>query len=228
MNGLPGSTLPIKRSRTTPLRVAYPVSLILAAVLLTAGQVLSFASGFFREGRRNVDPSFIVTRLDLCCLLLWLMALAGLVLIFVLTRRAPRIVAGILLATCLFAITPLQCEFRQMPLARYETGFLQWTSTNVHPAALAAWQATLPPVTTPTIVPPAAWPPAVASLNPSNVIQNPGGIILEWGMLGTWGNSRRVFIAANGTVPPPANDENVLFNWKTLGAGFFAAYQATG
>lgn len=90
-----------------------------------------------------------------------------------------------------------------------------------------AWRATLAPVTAPKNVPPAAWPPAVAALRPSNVIQNPNGIILEWGMIGAWGNCRRVFIGANATVSPPTNDENAIFNWKTVGPGFFAAYQTT-
>jgi len=50
---------------------------------------------------------------------------------------------------------------------------------------------------------------------------------MEWGIIGAWGNSRRVFIGANGNVLPPTNDENIFFNWKKLGPGFFAAYQTT-
>jgi hypothetical protein len=221
------TTLPIKRSRVLPSRWAYPLMLVTAAFLVAAGQELSLALGFFLKGLQNADPSFLFTQLDLCCFVLWSTGFVGLLLILVFTRGAPRVAVGALLATCALAITPLQCEFRQTPLDRYEKGFLQWTSANVHPAPIAAWQATLPPVTGPTSIPRTLWPLAVAALKPSNVIENPGGIILEWGMVVAWGDSRRVFIGANAGVPPPTNDENAAFNWKTLGPGYFAAYQAT-
>lgn len=197
-----------------------------SAILVTAGQEPSSALGFFLLGRRNADPP-LITELDLCCFAIWFTALVGLVLTLVFTRRAPRLAAATLLAIVTLAITPIQCEFRHLPMDRYEAGFLQWTTANVHPAPIVAWQSTLPPLTTPTNIPNATWPAAVAALKPSNVIQNPGGIILEWGMVGAWGDSRRVFIGANAAVPPPTNDENAVFNWKTLGPGFFAAYQTT-
>ena len=222
----PGSPL-VNRSLVIPSRCAYPLILMTAAILIGAGEVLSLGLGFYLEGRRNADPSFVLTHLDQWCLLLWLVAVIGLVLILVFTKRAPRAVAGVLLATCALAVTPLQCAFRQLPLVRYETGFLQWTSARVHPAPIRAWEATLPPVTAPTTVPPTAWPLVVTSLKPSNVIETPGGIILEWGMVGAWGNSRRVFIGANGAIQPPTKDENALFNWKSVGPGFYAAYQTT-
>jgi hypothetical protein len=189
--------------------------------------VLSSAVSYFGEGQRNADPSFPITQLDLCCIGLWLMAIVGVLLILKLTRRSTRVVSGIVLATCVLAIAPLQCERRQIPLDRYEAGFFQWALGHVPHAPIVAWQGTLQPVTAPKNVPPAAWPSAIASLKPSNVIQLPSGIIIEWGMVGAWGNSGRVFIAANATVLPPTNDENALFNWKTLGPGFFAAYQTT-
>ena len=221
------STLRVKRSRILPTRVAYSMILLASALLVAAGQVLSLALGFFYDGRRNANPAFIFTQLDLASLVIWFAAFASMVLILVFTRRRPRIVAAIALTMCALAITPLQCEQRRMPLDRYEAGFLQWTSMNVRPGPIVAWQATLPPVTAPKNLPAIAWSPVVAALRPSSVIQMPTGIILEWGMIGAWGNSRRVFIGANGTVAPPTSDENVSFNWKPLGPGFFAAYQTT-
>ena len=221
------STMPVRRWHVMPPRVAYPLMLLAATMLVAAGQVLNLSLGLYLQGRQNANPSFIFTQLDVCCMVLWFVAVVGLVLILIFTRRAPRAVAAILLLTCICAITPLQCKYRQMPLDRYEAGFLQWTSAHVAPAPIAAWQATLPPVTKQTTLPPSAWPPAVAFVQPTTVIQDPGGIILEWGMIGAWGNSRRVFIGANGSTSPPTNDQNILFNWKKLGPGFFAAYQTT-
>lgn len=196
-----------------------------AAILVTAGQLLGQAVGFFDQGRHNADPSFLFTQLDLCCVAAWLLAAIGLLMLLIFTRGTARAVAITAMGTCVFAIMPAQCAFRQLPPIRYEVGFLRWAAAHVRPAPIAGWWSTLPAVKADSDVPPAVWPPVVALLKPARVIEGPAGIILEWGRIGAWGNARRVFIGAAGTRLPPTNDENALFPWKPLGPRFFGAYQ---
>ncbi|HEX5243490.1 MAG TPA: hypothetical protein VFW23_09550 [Tepidisphaeraceae bacterium] len=61
-------------------------------------------------------------------------------------------------------------------------------------------------------------------LSPASVTQLSGGqgIVLQWGVLASWGTSREVVICALPTIAPPRDD---YFQWKQVRDGVYAAFE---
>lgn len=107
----------------------------------------------------------------------------------------------------------------------YDEGFAQWTGTQIDDNAIRSWAASLPAVTTPTAVPRATQPPSIRVHAPAAVEQHPGqGVVLQWGVLASWGTSRKVFIAPDARVTPPADP---LHPWTSIRPGLWMAVQIT-
>jgi hypothetical protein len=204
------------------------LTILFAAVNIVAANRISSSVDYFYEGQKNSDPSFIFPPVDLIMLASWGATTIALLCVSFVTRGAVRTLARGGLLVCLIVL-PFQCDNRMYPLELYENGFVEWTSSHLTADDFQHWYDSLPAVPKQAEIAPAGWPAFVTSLSPSHVFQLPNhkGLILQWGELGAWGDSRRVFVAANDEIAPPDTDENVLFHWRNICPSIFAAYQQT-
>ena len=85
----------------------------------------------------------------------------------------------------------------------YQPGFERWVSTNVAEKPIAAWATTLPAVDKETPIDVEMLPSPVRVLEPAAAVQHPDGIVIQWGILATWGTSRKVFVGHSATSMPP-------------------------
>jgi|GEM_PF-6994135 len=207
----------------------------LAAVLwVVGGSTLAVALGGsldYRAGLRNSSGGFATLTVALPIAAIWLACCFGQVALLAYflarpTRSGTRFVAGVL---CLltFAWGPIIGLLRVLPGDSYVLGFGRWTQADVDARAIRAWCAAQPPVTVATPVPAAAWPPSIASLAPAGVVLLPGnaGVVLEWGRLAAWGDSRKVCILATPATAPPAEYH---YQWVSVAPGIHVAQQDPG
>lgn len=200
----------------------------IATVMAIASTVwLSQGTFIFQCGRANSDPPFILAEGEGILLIIWMASITVLVCgSFWRMRRLGQRAFRATLFLCV-ASTPVACAYRKLPPESYIAGFSEWAIRNVNINAIQNWQASLPPATTKTTVPPSRWPEEVSSLIPATVEQMPNeqGISLQWGRLATWGTSRKVFVAPDTNTAPPADD---LHPWVQVAPTLYVALQIGG
>ena len=219
------------RNRAGFFARAWPAIVIsCAAANLAASDRISSGADWFNIGTQNIAPDYLFYGPGWGWLFpIW--SVTGLILLVAsfLPRNPALHLARGGLAIC-WCVLPVQCYNHTAPLECYELGFQQWTCNHIKPEPIQRWCSSLAPVTKATKVAPNSWPEVISLLSPDRVFQLPDrkGVILEWGMVGAWGDSRRVFIGANDQVAPPSDDDNVLFRWRmAYYPGVYAAYQYT-
>lgn len=217
--GVPTAPPLARESSGSGARLWTVLALLAGILCISAWFIVASSVDAYQAGRRN-EWYFPLP-------LLWLLGwLAGMILLIVTAtagRGAGRLMARGALVTCIAAL-PVGCYVRDLPHERHQTGFVHWVALDVNDAAIHQWSTTLPPVATDTPVPPAQWPAAVVALAPANVEQVPGGVVLQWGRLSTWGTSRKVFIADDDTKAPPPDLHHF---WRQVREGVYAAVQPT-
>ncbi len=181
---------------------------------LGASAYISSARSSYSAGAANDDPAFIFSEHELIAVSTWFVSV-GISLAIALAgpEQSRRMARWNFVA--LVGVTVAQCGFRQLPPNAYEAGFNDWTHRNINTAAIQAWNGTLPTVAARTRIPANAWPASIASLNPAIVEQLPSGqgVVIEWGVVSTWGTARRVIVGAH--MPTTADEGR--FSWRLYG-----------
>jgi hypothetical protein len=194
------------------------------------GVAMSGCLGFI-AGSRNANGAWPYGRLQLVLCGVWLIALAGQIVGLVVVSMRPsgqtsrRICFLLTLAS--IGWCPGSCGLRVLPDEAYERGFGRWVMTNVDISALRSWHAALPSLPSSTVIPPASWPANISLTAPAAVelLPNGAGIVLQWGRLSTWGDSRKLFVGPNADSPPPPDTHHL---WRQVAPGVFVARQVGG
>jgi hypothetical protein len=205
-------------------------SLILALLPLVPMGITFSGVRDYRRGRENAEPLFIDT-IALLAVVLGFVCTCALVMRTYSLWQTPdcrrRAASSLLLLIVPLSMWPVMCGLRPLPGDSYTRGLVNWAQKNVATAPIRQWHATLTPVAAPVAVPAASWPPQVAALRPAAVEQLPsnGGVVLQWGKLGTWGTSRKVFIGPDTTALPPDDIHHI---WTQAAPGVFVSLQSGG
>lgn len=150
----------------------------------------------------------------------------GALAVFLSRRPRPRAV-WLVIAVSVAAIGPVNCVTgRILQLGgTYEDGFGEWVRTHIDDNSIRSWAANQPAVTAPVVVPSSAWPTSISACRPAGVEQHPGnGIVVQWGVLASWGTSRKVFVAPDALAAPPAD---ALHPWILVRPGLWMGVQIT-
>jgi len=124
-----------------------------------------------------------------------------------------------LLLPLVLILWPATCAVRPRPIEMYRQGLAEWARREVDVAAIRAWQAGRPPVTSPQKIPHGSLPPAIFELDPSVIERHLNGLLLQWGVYSTMpGRQRKLFVAADDAAQPP--DEGKSF-WRKASDGLF-------
>lgn len=198
---------------------------VVTAAIANILAMLVLASGTIVEGigARNETPPFLMSGSEAMLMLLWLASGIALIMGATIGRGTSRFVARGAMLVCAAAL-PVSCSNRPLPHESYTRGLVRWTATHVDAEAIRQWHASLMPATQPAPVPAAQWPPAITALTPTAVEQLPNGqgIALQWGVLASWGTSRKVFVAGGPDSAPP---DDVHHFWMHVRSGVYAAFQ---
>ena len=228
----------VDRPRALALRAGCCVLVLLGV----AGAALATDVLAYWAGLRNANRESILVFAPLLGALMWLGSmLVGAVLMAILwvndrTRARWPLLA---LSACFLAGVGWVAVNIAIPSDhRYATGFQRWAEANVDERAILAWTQTLPPATRTTTdsvpqyelpvagdTPLAECPPAIVALAPVRVTRLTSGVLLQWGRFGTWGDSRRAFVAIDEAVDPNRIEDNFPPHYVRIRPRVWVAFQ---
>jgi hypothetical protein len=212
------------QAEPTPAR-STAVVLVAVLIVLSIAAVISLASAASstHAGEINATPPFLLSATDLAWLSIWIVCTTTIATACVWAHGRVRWLAtGGLIA--ILAAVPVSCAHRPYPDDAYLAGFTSWARGHVNTTAIRQWNSSLQQPAKPVNIPPAQYPPAVASLAPDAVEQHPTGVVLQWGRQATWSTSRKVFVGNSDMSPPPADPFHL---WHQVLPGLYASRGAS-
>lgn len=203
------------------------VLVVLAAISLLVQVRLLSSSFSYRLGLTNSGGPGDGTLGAVPLMFAWVLLAVGqyVAMVVFVTRRPKPHVALRLAAVAIAAATTLSCVVGQVvrPRGTYEDGFAVWVRTHIDDNAIRAWAANQPAVTAPAVIPVSGQPVSISAHRPDAVEQQPGqGIVLQWGVVASWGTSRKVFIAPDTQTAPPKDD---FHPWVLVRPGLWMGVQ---
>ena len=139
-------------------------------------------------------------------------------------------------------IAAMYCVLHFVPVDTYERGFHDWIDKHINEStvdAIRQWDLRQPTTersvienedaftpAAPSESPQVDWPPAIFALSPHRVTRLANGVVMEWGIFGTWGTARRVFIS--DTELQSCDDGSGTFRYAKIRPLLWAAIQDPG